>query len=57
MQKFVSYVKVCNLFRNNINTIEKNTEILTEANKISLEINTKETVYMPTSRHQNARLS
>jgi hypothetical protein len=43
-----------NLLRDNINTVEKNTETLIDANrKVGLEINVEKTKYMLLSRHQN----
>jgi hypothetical protein len=39
----------------NIDTIKKNTRILTDASKeVGREVNTEETKYMLVSRHQNA---
>jgi hypothetical protein len=44
-----------NLLGNNIDTIKKNTETLTDASKdVSQEVNAEKTTYMLLSRHQNA---
>jgi hypothetical protein len=43
-----------NLLRDNIDTIKKNIEILTDASKeVGLEINVEKTKYILVSRHQN----
>jgi hypothetical protein len=43
-----------NLLGDNIDTVKKNTETLTDASKeVGLEINVKKTKYMLLSRHQN----
>jgi hypothetical protein len=43
-----------NLLGDNIDTINKNTETLTDASKeVGLEINVEKTKYMLLSRHQN----
>jgi hypothetical protein len=43
-----------NLLRDNIDTIKKNTETLTDdSTDVSLEINVEKTKYMLLSRHQN----
>jgi hypothetical protein len=47
-----------NLLGDSIHTINKNTEILTDAIKeLDLEIHVEKTKYMLLSRHQNARQS
>jgi hypothetical protein len=49
------YADDANLLRDNIGTMKKNTETLTDANKeASLEVNTEKTKHMLLSRHQNA---
>jgi hypothetical protein len=43
------------LLGDNIDTIKKNSETLTDASKeVGLEVNTEKTKYMSLSRHQNA---
>jgi hypothetical protein len=43
-----------NLLEDNIDTIKKNTETLTDAStEVGLEINVEKTTYMLLSRHQN----
>jgi hypothetical protein len=49
------YADDVNLLGNNINTIKKNTETLTDVTKeIGLEVNTEKTKYMTLSHHQNS---
>jgi hypothetical protein len=46
------YVDDVSLLRDNIDTIEKNTEALIDASKeVGLEVNTEKTKYMLMSRH------
>jgi hypothetical protein len=53
--QLLAYVDDVNLLEDNIDTIEKNTETLTEAStEVGLEINVEKTKYMLLSRHQNA---
>jgi hypothetical protein len=50
----LAYADDVNLLGENIDTIKKNTETLTDANKeVGLEINEEKTEYMLLSRHQN----
>jgi hypothetical protein len=49
------YADDINLLGDNINTIKKNAEALTDAsNEVGLEVNTEKTMYMWISCHQNA---
>jgi hypothetical protein len=44
-----------NLLGDNIDTVKRNTQTLTDAGKeVGLEVNTEKTKYMLLSRHQNA---
>jgi hypothetical protein len=53
--QFLAYADDVNLLGDNIDTIEKNIETLTDASKeVGLEINVDETKYMLLSRQQNA---
>jgi hypothetical protein len=53
--QFMVYADDVNLFGDNINTINKNIEVLIDASKdVSLEVNTEKTKCMLMSRHQNA---
>jgi hypothetical protein len=53
--QLLPYADDVNLLGDNIDTIEKNTEILIDASKeIGLEINVEKTQYMLLSRHQKA---
>jgi hypothetical protein len=54
IHQLLAYADV-NLLGDNIDTINKNTETLTDADKeVGLEINREKTKYMLLSRHQNA---
>jgi hypothetical protein len=54
-RQLLAYADVVNLLGDNIHTIGKNTETLTDANKeVGLEINVENTKYMLLSCHQNA---
>jgi hypothetical protein len=49
------YANGVNLFGDNINIVNKNTDALTNANKeVSMEVNTGKTKHILLSRHQNA---
>jgi hypothetical protein len=49
-----AYIDDVNLLGDNMDTIKKNTEILTDASKeVGLEINVDKTKYMLLSHHQN----
>jgi hypothetical protein len=53
-QLFV-YADDVNLLGDSVDTIKKNTQTLTDTSKeVGLEVNTKKTMYMLLSRHQNA---
>jgi hypothetical protein len=53
--QLLAYADDVNLLGDNIDTIEKNTDTVIDANKeVGLEINAEETKYMLLSRHQNA---
>jgi hypothetical protein len=53
--RLLAYTDDVNLLGDNIDTIKKNTETLTDASKeAGLEINVEKTKYMYLSRHQNA---
>jgi hypothetical protein len=53
--KPVVYADNVNLLGDNIETIKKNTETLTDAHKeVGLEVNVEKTKYMLLSHHQNA---
>jgi hypothetical protein len=53
--QLLAYADDVNLLGDNIDTIEKNTETLTDASKeVGLEINVEKTKYMLLSHHQNA---
>jgi hypothetical protein len=53
--QLLAYADDVTLLGDNIDTIRKNTETLTDANKeTGLEINVEKTKYMLLSRHQNA---
>jgi hypothetical protein len=43
-----------NVLGDNIDTIKKNTETLTDASKVGLEVNAEKTKYMLLSHHQKA---
>jgi hypothetical protein len=52
--QLLAYVDDVNLLEDNIDTIKKNTETLTDVSKeIGLEINVEKTKYMLLSRHKN----
>jgi hypothetical protein len=52
--QLLAYADNVNLLGDNIYTIKKNTETLTDASKeVGLEINVEKTKYMLLSRHQN----
>jgi hypothetical protein len=52
--QFPAYADDVNLLGDNIDTIKKNTETLTDASKeVGLEINVEKNVYMLPSHHQN----
>jgi hypothetical protein len=52
--QLLAYADDVNLLRDNIDTIEKNTETLINTSKeVGLEINVEKTTYMLLSRHQN----
>jgi hypothetical protein len=54
-RKLLAYADDVNLLRENINTINKNTETLIDASKeVGLEVNVEKTKYMLVSRDQNA---
>jgi hypothetical protein len=54
--QFLVCVDNVNLLENNINTIKRNTEAVTDASiEVVLEVNTEKTKYMLMSDHQNAR--
>jgi hypothetical protein len=51
----LGYADDVNLLGDNINTIKKSTQTLTDTSKeVGLEVNTEETKYMLLSHHQNA---
>jgi hypothetical protein len=53
--QLLAYADDINLLGDNIDTIEKNTEILIDTSKeVGLEINVEKTKYMLLSRHRNA---
>jgi hypothetical protein len=53
--QLLAYADDANLLEDNIDTVEKNTETLSDASKeVGLEINIEKTKYMLLSRHQNA---
>jgi hypothetical protein len=55
MHQLLVYAYVVNLLGNDIDTINKNTETLIDANKEgSLEVNAEKTKYMLLSHHQTA---
>jgi hypothetical protein len=52
--RLLAYADDVNLLGDNVDTIKKNTETLTDASKeVGLEINVEKTEYMLLSRHQN----
>jgi hypothetical protein len=54
--QLLAYADDVNILGDNIDTVNKNSETLTDAGKdIGLEINIEKTKYMLLSRHQNAR--
>jgi hypothetical protein len=53
--QLLAYADNVNLMRDNIDTIEKNTETLIDASKeVGLKINLEKTTYMLLSHHHNA---
>jgi hypothetical protein len=53
--QLLAYADDVNLLGDNIDTIKKNTETLTDANKeVDLEINAEKSKYMLLSHYQNA---
>jgi hypothetical protein len=54
-QQLLAYANDVNVLRVNIDTINKNTEMLIDSStEVGLEINVEKTKYMLLSRHQNA---
>jgi hypothetical protein len=52
--QLLAYADVVNLLGDKIDTMKKNMEAITDANKdVGLEINIEKTKYMLASRHQN----
>jgi hypothetical protein len=49
----LAYADDVNLLGDNIDTINKNTQSLNDANKVGLEVNAETTKYMLVSRDQN----